>query len=159
MKKAIVGSVLSAFMATSALAANTGTLLLEGQVQDTTSIEITPDAASHRSLNILGGETARLVGTSKEISNNLAGYTVSAKSASGGKLVHTTNSSISTNYKLSYNNAASISLGTTDTVVKDVTSLTSLTESISNIKVDVTALPTAVTGTYQDTVTFTIQAR
>ncbi|MBX3041277.1 MAG: hypothetical protein KF789_11280, partial [Bdellovibrionaceae bacterium] len=139
--------------------ATTGTLLLEGEVQDATSIVIQPEASAHRSLDILAGESNRLVGNAVESSNNLAGYTVTARSASGGLLVHTTASSISTGYRLSYNGGTPLTLTTTDTVVKDVTSLSALTTATSAIRVDVTAFPTAPTGLYQDVVTFTIQAR
>ena len=147
------------FFSLSSFAATTGTLLLEGTVLDTTSIVIQPEVSAHRALDIVGGETNRLVGNAIESSNHLAGYTVTAKSANGGLLVHTMSPTVSTAYTMSYDGAAAVSLTTVDVLVKDVTSLSGLSTVMSAIRVNVTAFPTAPQGVYQDTITFTIQAR
>lgn len=146
-------------LSSTALAADSGTLLLEGQVLDNTSIVVTAEAANHRNLQIVTGETDRLVGRATEESNNLNGYKILMKSAKGGKLVHTTDSTKSTNYQVSYAGASAVQLTTADQQVKEVTSLTALTQSTSDIKVNVDAYAAAPSGLYQDTVTVTIQAR
>lgn len=161
MKLKSFASVMIAGLAlsTTAMAADSGTLLLEGVVADNTSIQVNAEGTANRSINILGGENQKLVGKAVEQSNNLNGYKILMKSDKGGKLVHTTDATKSTTYQVSYNDASAVSLTTTNQQVKEVTSLSGLTSYTSNIKVNVTAYANAPSGTYQDTVTVTIQAR
>ncbi len=156
--KQVLMTLMVSLLSSMSMAATTGTLLLEGTVADNTSIQVLPNG-SNLTLDIVNGESNKLVGTAKEISNNLAGYKILMKSLNGGKLKHTTLTSVETTYKLGYDGATTVSPTTTDVVVKTVNSLSGLTEVISDLRVDVTALPTAPTGVYKDTVTLTIQAQ
>ncbi|MCO4756063.1 MAG: fimbrial protein, partial [Bacteriovoracaceae bacterium] len=137
--------------------ATTGDLLLQGVVDDVLSIEVTPTADA-TDLDIVAGESALLVATVEEKSNDLDGYTVKMSSTNGGKLVHGTDATKSTTYQISYDGAAPQAPATTDSTVKVSGALAGLTTDTSNVNVSVDAYAQAPAGTYSDTVTFTIEA-
>lgn len=153
-KLAILGLMTTASLAQ---AASSGTLLIQGVVNVVNDIVITP-TASATTLSITGGETNKLVASVAETSNNLAGYKIQMSSANASKLVHTVDNTKQTGYTVSYNGAAAVTLTTTPQTVKNVASLAGLTTASSNVNVNVTALSTAVAGTYQDTITIAIVA-
>jgi hypothetical protein len=153
-KLAFIGLLASA---SAVQAASSGTLLIQGVVNAVNDIVITPNANA-TTLNITGGETNKLVATVSETSNNLAGYKIQMSSANASKLVHTVDNTKQTGYTVSYNGGAAVTLTTTPQMVKNVASLTGLTTVSSNVNVNVTAYPTAVAGTYQDTITIAIVA-
>lgn len=139
-------------------AATSGTLLIQGVVAQILSISISPNAPANTSLNIASGGSAILVGTATEQCNVLAGYKIKASSASGGFLVSTTDATKKTAYQMSYDGASYTTLSTTPTQVKNVASLTGLTTASSAIRVNHTAFATAPEGTYNDTITISIEA-
>lgn len=158
--KILTTSLVSLFLGTSALAASSGTLILQGTVGVVNDIVVTAAAGNaNTTLDIVNGETGKLVGTATETSNNLLGYKIRVASATGGELRNTQDATKKTAYKIKYNGATT---GVTPTVagveVKNVASLSGLTTVTSNIAVDVTAYPTAPAGTYADTLTVSIQA-
>lgn len=158
--KIFVSSFLSLLVGTSALAASSGTLLLQGTVGVVNDIVVTAAAGNaNTTLDIVNGETGKLVGTATETSNNLLGYKIRIASATGGELRNTQDATKKTTYKVKYNGATT---GVTPTVagveVKNVAALSGLTTVTSNIAVDVTAYATAPAGTYADTLTVSIQA-
>ncbi|MCO4756194.1 MAG: fimbrial protein, partial [Bacteriovoracaceae bacterium] len=71
MKKLIIAASL---LSLSSYGATTGDLLLQGVVNDVLSIEVTPTADA-TDLDIVAGESALLVATVEEKSNDLDGYT------------------------------------------------------------------------------------
>lgn len=141
----------------SAQAAGTGNLLLQGTVTIVNDIVITANANA-TNLNILGGETNKLVATVDETSNNLNGYKIQMLSANSSKLVLSTDSSKSTTYTVAYDGGAPVSLTGTAQTVKNVGSLSGLATDTSNVNVNVTAAPNATAGTYEDTITISIVA-
>lgn len=144
-------------LAISAQAASTGTLLIQGTVSLVNDIVITP-TANATTLNITGGETSKLVATVAETSNNLTGYKIQMSSVNAGKLIHTVDNTKLTPYTVSYNGGSGVSLTTSPQTVKTVASLSGLATATSNVNTSVTALPTAIAGTYQDTITVSIVA-
>ncbi|MDG0814748.1 hypothetical protein [Bdellovibrio svalbardensis] len=144
---------------TSAIAAYgpTGTLTISGVVTAVTELEVTaaPDATT---LNILAGETDKLVASVSERSNNIGGYKVTLTSVNNGQLVNGANATLKTAYKIGYDGGTKLSLTNSATQVKNVTALTGLTTVASAMRVEVTALPTAAAGTYSDTITVAITA-
>jgi spore coat protein U-like protein len=144
--------------ATSAQAADTATLLLRGEVAVVNNIAVKPNGNANLSLNITGGESNKLVAAVEETSNNVTGYKINVKSLNQGELRHTTDATRKTTYRLGYNGQTAIALTQNYQQVKSVSSLNGLTTASSNVVVDVQALPNAVAGTYEDTVTFQIVA-
>jgi len=142
--------------ATQAFAADTGTLLLQGVVQATNNIVVTPNGTNNTTLNITGGENNKNVATVTETSNNLTGYKINAKSTNGSELRHSAQANVKTTYTLSYNGGTAVSLGTNYQTLKNVNNLNGNTTANSNVVVNVAALANAPAGTYSDTVTFQI---
>ena len=156
MKKIILAAlVLSSF---SALAGTSATLNLKGNVAVIADIQVAADAAA-QSLGITTGSTNLKVATVTEQCNDKDGYDIMMSSLNGGKLVHTGDSSKSTTYQIVYGSAGTYTPTTNANKVKTVTSLTGLTSTTSDIKVNVTSAPNAVAGDYTDTVTFSIVAK
>lgn len=145
-------------LAAQAQAADTGTLLLSGQVQATNSLVITPNGSNNTSLNIVAGDNNKLVASVVETSNNLTGYKINAKSANNGELRAGTTGNTKTTYTMSYNGATAVSLTQNYQQVKNVGNLNGLTSNTSAVVVNVAALANAPAGTYSDTVTFQIVA-
>lgn len=157
--KGALMKVLAIFLAlagTQALAADTGTLLLQGVVTATNNITVTPNGTNNTSLNITGGESNKLVASVLESSNNLTGYKINAKSANNSELRNGTSASVKTTYTMSYNGGTALALTTNYQQLKNVTSLNGLTSNTSNVVVNVAAFAAAPAGTYSDTVTFQI---
>ena len=155
MKKLLFLSL--GLLASSAIAASSGDLLISGTVTAINDLVITPNANA-TSLNILGGEISKSVASVAETSNNLLGYKITMRSANASKLVHNVDNTKSTAYTVSYDGAAAISLTNADQDVKNVSSLAGLTTNTSDVSVNVTAFPTAPAGTYSDTITISIVA-
>lgn len=143
----------------SAFSATTGDLILSGSVAPTLSMAIT--ASGNTNLDIVGGETAKQVATVAEHTNDADGYTISAYSVNGGKLINDDNSSVQVAYTLKYDGGSDITLGAgsgSATVVKNSGALTQAVNDTSAVQVSLNSYPGAPSGTYSDTVTFTIQA-
>lgn len=152
MKKFIVALSL---ISGTAFGATTGTLVLTGVVGVLYSLTVNPTTAASN-INITAGETATLVATVSETSNNPLGYKITMSSANAGKLKNGTLDE--TSYQVSYNNGSPVTLTTTPTTVKTVSSMVSMGTVSSDVKVSVTAKPDALVGTYTDTITVTIGA-
>ena len=144
----------------SAMAAtDTDTLFLQGEVAETTEITVT-DKAAAQTLDILNGESDLSVATADEFSNSLNGYEIKMYSDNAGALQNSSNNSISTSYQIKYGANSYQTPGTSSSPVT-ILSETGTGSAISNtrdVKVNVTAFPGAVVGTYEDTVTFVIES-
>ena len=149
-------AALTVFAAQQTFAADTGTLLLQGLVNATNNIVVTPNGTNNTTLNITDGESNKLVASVLETSNNLTGYKINAKSTNGSELRHSAQASVKTTYTMSYDGGSAVSLTTAYQQLKNVSSLTGLTSNTSNVTVSVAALANAPAGTYADTVTFQI---
>ena len=139
-------------------AASTGTLLLSGTVAVVNDIVITP--SNNTTLNILSGEVAKNVGSVAETSNNVLGYKIYMYSNNAGELQHTGDNSKKTTYQVSYGGGSYVTppLVGSPVQVKNVSSLSGLTTNNSTVLVNVTAYASAISGTYTDTITFSIVA-
>lgn len=145
-------------LTSTAMAATSGTLLLQGTVLEVLEVVVTPDGTNNTTLNIVGGETGKSVASVVETSNKLNGYKIVLSSPTGGELRHTADATKKTNYKISYDGATSVTPTVAGVTVKNVASLSGLTTDTSAVAADVTAFATAPAGTYQDTLTISIQA-
>jgi hypothetical protein len=154
----LIALAVAAITAQPAKAADTGTLLLQGVVAVVNNIIVTPNGSNNTSLDIVGGETNKLVASVEEVSNNLAGYKINAKSDNGGELRNNSDATKKTTFTLSYDGASALALTTSYQQVKNVSSLTGLTTNNSDVTVNVVAFANAPAGTYEDTVTFQIVA-
>jgi hypothetical protein len=143
--------------ASTAYAADTGTLLLQGTVALVNNIVVTPNGSNNTTLNILNGSTA-LVAKVSESSNNLTGYKINAKSLNGSELRNGLDATKKTTYTISYDGGSAVTLSTSYQQVKNVTSLTGLTNNASAVNATVAAYAAAPAGTYSDTITFQIVA-
>lgn len=139
-----------------ALAADTGTLLLQGVVQAQNNIVVTPNGSNNTNLNITGGDNNKLVASVVETSNNLTGYKINAKSANNSELRNSTAANVKTTYTLSYNGGTAVTLSNNYQQLKNVSQLNGQTSNTSNVVVNVQAFAAAPAGTYSDTVTFQI---
>jgi hypothetical protein len=144
-------------LASVSFAGSSDNLILSGEVTLVNELVIFPNGDNVK-LNILAGESNKKVAYAEETSNNLLGYKIYMRSVNASKLVHGTDPSQSTDYTISYDGKAAITLTNADQEVKNVASLTQKTTNTSDIVVNVTAKPTAPAGTYSDTVTISIVA-
>jgi len=140
-----------------AQAASTGTLLLQGTVAASCNIAITPNGSNNTTLDIVNGESNKLVAAGVETCNNATGYKINVKSDNAGELRHGVTPSLKTTYTLIYD-GQSITPTTNYQQVKNVSVLNAPANTSSEIRVNVTALPNAMAGTYSDTVTVQIVA-
>ncbi|MFL5815461.1 MAG: fimbrial protein [Bdellovibrionia bacterium] len=149
---------LSALIVTPAFAASTGTLTLSGNVAAVNDITVTPNGTNNTSLNIISGETGKNVASVTESSNDKDGYKIQIHSANGGQLQLAGQPSKYTTYQISYAGGSYTTppLAASPVTIKNVSSLSALTSATSAVAVNVTAYPTALAGTYSDTVTFAI---
>jgi hypothetical protein len=157
MKRSILATLVMA-AATSTYAASTGTLTLSGNVAAVNDITVTPNGTNNTSLNIMGGESGKNVASVTEVSNDINGYKIQIHSANGGQLQLAGQPSKYTTYQISYAGGSYTTppLSASPVTIKNVSSLSALTSSTSAVAVNVAAYPTALAGTYSDTVTFTI---
>lgn len=156
MKKKMMTLLAALTAVSTAHAASTEVLHLQGEVGLINELILTPTAAA-TDLDIVGGEVSRKVADVTERSNSLNGYKIMLSSANGGYLEHTADSSRKTAYTLIYGSASAVSLTTTPTQILQVSG-NGLVENDRDVKVNVTALPTAAAGTYADDVTISIVA-
>jgi hypothetical protein len=148
----------SLFTATHANAADTALLNLRGIVPLINEISVSPVGTNNLNLNITGGESNKQVANVSETSNNLLGYKINAKSLNNSELRNTSDATKKTVYRLSYNGGAMTTLTQNYQQVKNVSLLNLQGTATSAVAVEVTALPGAIAGSYEDTVTFQIVA-
>lgn len=156
--KVILATMASVLLAQASFAATSGSLILRGTVGVVSEITVVAEGTDNVNLNILAGETNKLVGKATEKSNNLLGYKISISSPTNGQLRHTADSTKYTNYTISYAGAAAVAPSVAGVQVKNSGALIGLTTAISEIRANVTAYATAPAGTYEDTLTVTITA-
>jgi hypothetical protein len=149
---------LLALFSASGWAASSGTLVLSGTVPLVNDLAVTANGTNNTSLNISGGESAKLVASVAETSNNATGYTITLASANGGQLTNAADATKKTSYQVSYNGGSYAQPSAAAATVKSVSSLSAQTTNTSAVRVTVTAYPGAPAGTYSDTLTLTIVA-
>lgn len=147
--------LLSLILSLTSYAADTGTLILSGTVVAACNIVVTPNGSNNTTLNITGGDVAKLVGNAQETCNNATGYKINLKTLNGGELRHSGVPSLKTTYTLNYG-GQTVTPSTNYQQVKNVTVLNSPANVTSTIHATVAAFPAALAGTYSDTVTIQI---
>ncbi len=153
-------SIFGALNIAASHAASTSALVLSGKVAAVNDITVTPNGSNNTSLNILAGESDKKVASVSEVSNNVNGYKVQMYSANGGQLRLSGQPSKYTTYQISYSGGTYVTppLAASPSVVKTVSTLSALTTATSAVLVNVSARPTALAGTYSDTLTFSVIA-
>jgi len=158
MKKLLLLAIVSAFTTTSAWAVSaTGNLGLSGSIADSVAITVTP-SANATSLTLTSNATDVNVASVNEVSNAQNGYQILAKSANASKLVHTTSSSNYVGYTIKYNGGSAVTLTAVDQQVKSVAGGNYNSNSAVTISYTGVSSSTHVSGSYTDTITFTIQS-
>jgi len=130
----------------------TGTLTLRGTVPNSNQITVIPIGATNVNLNIITGETGKIIAEITQDSNNPTGYTLSITSLNGGVLK---NGAINgPSYTISYNGEPDIVPTTTPIVIKVVSSLRSRMETTGALRITFPGMPNALAGTFSDILTF-----
>ena len=138
----------------SAIAADsTATLQLRGTVPATCVVQVVDSGAS---LNLLGGEANRQVGTVSETCNAGSGYLITLSSANGGQLGGAAGGSgQKVAYTVSYGDAAATGLAQPVTMTRAASAF-GKTQALS---VSLPAQSRLAAGDYQDSLTVTIAAK
>ena len=145
----IAASVLALAAMHPAVASTSGSVKLQGNVALNCSVAVTD---LNQTLNLVGGESARQVGTVVENCNSGTGYSISLSSANGGLLKNSSNATVS--YQVAYDGQGG-SLGSTMSVTR---STAQFAKSVP-LAVSLSANTNAIAGSYSDTVTITIAAK
>ncbi|MGH1467903.1 MAG: hypothetical protein ACRBBP_03355 [Bdellovibrionales bacterium] len=136
-------------------------LFLVGQVDVIVNLFVNPVLGGIDTLDIENGETARLVATVDEETNNSAGYRIDMESVNAGTLEHN-NGVANVAYTIAYDGAVAVAVPAVGapTAVKTVAGpLTGLTTDNSDVEITVTAGGAALpAGAYTDTLIFTMVA-
>jgi len=130
----------------------TSTLTLSGTVPNSNQITVIPMGTTNVNLNIITGETGKIIAEIIQDSNNPAGYTLSIVSLNGGILK---NGSINgPSYTISYNGEPAIAPTTTPIVIKTTSSLSNRIEITGTLSITFPGMPSALSGTFSDVLTF-----
>ena len=134
-------------------AESSATLQLRGTVPATCTVQVVDAGAS---LNLLGGEANRQVGTVSETCNSGTGYQITLSSANGGQLGGTAGGSgQKVAYTVSYGDAAATGLAQPVTMTRAAAAF-GRTQALS---VSLPAQSRLAAGDYQDALTVTIAAK
>lgn len=138
-------------------AASTGTLNLRGTVNAVYNIAIAPESGgANLNLDILNGESDKLVATVNELSNDPSGYKVQASSANGGILKNGSVDQVA--YSIRYGSGSTTTLSTSAQTVYTSSALVTPANNFQSVKVSFTGNSSALAGVYSDTITFSISA-
>jgi len=137
-------------------AATTGSLTISGTIPAATSITVNP-SVGYSSLDLVNGETNKVVAVVTEKNNTLLGYSVTLASSNSGLLKNGTLGSI--NYTAKYNNVI-VTLSSTPQTITTQGSQVAIVNSNKNFAVTTTPTPEdmIVEGVYTDTLLFTISS-
>lgn len=141
---------------TSALAATSGIITLQGVVPKVVAVTVT-GVPPFNALDLTTTQTNLPVANINEQSNDTNGYTVTAASANDGQLKNGAVGSIA--YTARYN-AVSFALTVTPVTITTVAGSVAVVNVTKSLTISYTGTPSAsnMSGTYSDTLTFTIAA-
>jgi len=145
---------------TNASAVNRASLFLVGHIDIISDLFVNPTLGGVDTLDVENGETARLVATVDETSNNAAGYRIDMESVNSAALLHN-NGTSSVAYVIAYDGGTAVAPGAVGSpvVVKTSGPLTGLSTAASNVEITVTPGGAGIpAGAYTDTVIFTMVA-
>ncbi len=154
MKNFLTLSVLATLFSTQAMAATSGTLLLQGVVAKKVSIVVTPESVAS-ALNLEASQTDLKVASVNERSNSKTGYKVTITSANLGKLKRTDGPEVF-NYTMKYGGAAVGLSSSAGSVFNNAS--TSVVNVNKDLAISYTGAlnETMIEGTYSDTITLNI---
>lgn len=138
----------------SSMAATSGTLDMTGTVDKILNVSITP-ATLAAALPLQTSQTSALIGTVLEESNSDTGYTISISSANTAKLKRVGGTE-TFGYSLTYNGAA------LDFALPiSISNAAGVVSTSKELRVSYTGVPlkNLLSGSYKDTLTFTIAAK
>jgi hypothetical protein len=139
-------------------AAVEGDLTISGTVAPEISLSLSTN--TYTTLDILAGGD-HSVATATEVCNDLDGYKIYGYSVNGSQLENQANTAVKTAYSVKYDGASAVTLGqgsAAKVILKSSGALTASADYDSSIVIDVTSMPTAPAGVYQDTITLQIVA-
>lgn len=140
---------LAVFAAPFASAANSDQIKLRGSVDGICDIVVTDLGVS---LNLVDGESNRVVGSVEETCNNPDGYTLSFESANAGSMNGPLNTEVA--YSFNYDSISAASLDSSQSLVRPGPRFGLLNE----VAVSITGQSTLPAGLYSDTITVSIAA-
>lgn len=146
--------------ATNAYGVNRASLFLVGQIDVISNLFVNPTLGGVDTLDVENGETARLVATVDEESNNAAGYRIDMESVNAAALLHS-NGTSSVAYTIAYDGNPAVAPGAigSPVAVKTSGALAGLTTDTSNVEITVTPGGAGIpAGSYTDTLIFTMVA-
>jgi len=158
MKKYIAITAALFTLGTAGFAQASATLTISGTVAAINTITIASQTG-YNSLNIVSGETDKLVGIATETSNDVLGYKVTLSSANAGStaqafLAGTGGNTDTVNYSIKYGGTA-VTLASGSAIVTTAAARTASTGVAKNITVTLAGSWRAA-DTYSDTLTLTI---
>lgn len=149
---------LTLILTTNTFAASaTGNLGLSGSIADSVNITVTP-SANATNLTLTSNATDVNVASVNEVSNAQNGYQVLARSSNAGKLVHSSDSAYYIGYTIKYNGGSAVTLTGSDQQVKTVVGGNYNVNSAVTVSFTGVSSSTHKSGSYTDTITFTIQS-
>ncbi len=157
MKKHLASLALLSFTAT-AVASTTDTLTLSGTISSSVSVSVAADPAAS-SLDLGQTQSDLQVGVVTENSNAANGYKIRARSANASKIKHST-AADHVAYTMKYNGGSAVTLTTANQDVKTQNTGGSYSGVTSNVTISYTGASSGTlrSGSYSDTITFTIEA-
>lgn len=156
-KKYLVSAIaFTALLSSSAFAALTGNITLQGTVAASTSIVVTP-VAGYNSLNLSANQTNLSVAQVAERNNTAAGYSVTLSSANAGKLKNGSLGQITYTARYAGTNVTLAVSPVTVTTQGAQNTIANITKAL-DISYTGVAADTLMAGNYSDTLTFTIAA-
>lgn len=152
MKKYIIGLML---LSCNGYAALVGSVILSGVVPVVVAITVTGQGV-YNNLNLSTSQTNLLVVNVVEQSNDTNGYKVTLASTNSGKLVNGSNNLA---YTAQYNNVT-VALSSTPVTVTTQGAQSTVVNVTKGLTVSYTGVSSAsmMSGTYTDTLTFTVAA-
>lgn len=141
-------------LTTTSMAATSADLLLKGVVAPILEVSIAHETLASN-LPLDRQVNNEKVGTITETSNSPTGYKIKARSAKGGKLVNASDVNSFVSYSLTYQ-GSNVPLSTSATQVYTTSNLRGTYSKDLNISYNQPSDLSA--GSYEDTVTFTIEA-
>lgn len=137
-------------------AASKGSLYLVGKIKVLVDIYVDPVLGSADTLDVVNGETSRLIANVQESTNNKAGYRIEMTSVNAGNLKHSDGTS-QVAYTIAYDGGTAAAPGAVGTPVTVKTTAAAGTDT-SPVNINITGVPAAAAGVYTDTLIFAIVA-
>lgn len=143
----------------SEVCSDTDTLQIGGTIEVICDIEVIPGPAA-MTLDIINGEDNTVVATVNEFSNAPNGYEVLVESTNDGKLVNQLSAAATPiDYQMSYGGGTPFApTSSAQTVFSTSNDTGGSINSTKDVAVSFPAQPNAESGTYSDTLSFTMRA-